>query len=770
MRSRKNKNLRQTAQISGDDVDFDNITTILPNVRSDIVEPDSFFLYEPPTGRVMRSRRNTFTYGQAGEGSSSQSDIDKHYELVPYSKEWTVILRNENAGQLVLYNTANRRVSVRRLSPSNDPLSSQPQALTTSQTCILCKRPFESTNRMSGPSNPDFMHRNYFRLLENSESSSIQPDASPIIDQPTFSMHNVSSHTFAESSTSSTNPDFETHSTLSQNSFNQGYYERFFIEERKLGRGFRGSVYLCKHILDNVHLGEYAIKKVAVGDNHSWLVRMLREVHLLERLHHPNIVDYKHAWLEYHQLTKFGPQVPCLFILMECANGGNLEEYINERSSIAMQQDPEEANLRAKERVLRARRMRHAHEQSTINPLNNVSSNHYLDLPEIWSLFIDICEGLAHLHRHGIVHRDLKPSNLLLHYNEGRTDRPRVLISDFGECEILDQLTERERTGATGTLEFMAPELLTVDERGKFYKDYSQKSDMWSLGMVLYYLCYSRLPYHQVDDVDLLKQEILHFEGVSFPENNNFFSSSSRKVPQQLKSLIKRLLSKNKKNRPSCDEILKSVEDIRLTFSTNVYNETPDNTIISLPNQKDVVDSLSELESPVSSSNSTTTTRITANNETANLRRRKKVHISQENSEGSSTSGIEDADIEQMSKNHNNQAAIIRATPPRSSLYQITYYLGLISSQIFEGGWWQLSKFIIVILKITTCVSLCSPYLPSPWVLYPIIFFAILDLYTKRGTFSLVLGVIHIIWIIVFKIGGNLCKKESGMSLDRLTG
>lgn len=35
---------------------------------------------------------------------------------------------------------------------------------------------------------------------------------------------------------------------------------------------------------------------------------------------------------------------------------------------------------------------------------------------------------------------------------------------------------------------------------------------MWSLGMVLYYLCYSRLPYYQVDDVDLLKQEILHFK------------------------------------------------------------------------------------------------------------------------------------------------------------------------------------------------------------------------------------------------------------------
>ena len=53
---------------------------------------------------------------------------------------------------------------------------------------------------------------------------------------------------------------------LSSSSFNNGYYERFFIERKKLGRGYRGSVFLCHHVLDQVFLGEYAIKKVAVGN------------------------------------------------------------------------------------------------------------------------------------------------------------------------------------------------------------------------------------------------------------------------------------------------------------------------------------------------------------------------------------------------------------------------------------------------------------------------------------------------------------------------
>jgi hypothetical protein len=102
--SRKtSKNLRHAAidneltSTPGDNVNSDNLT-ILPSVQP------TLSLCEPSTGRVMRSRRNTFTYGQAGEGSSSQfptphdspalspSYIYSHHELVPYSKEWTVIL------------------------------------------------------------------------------------------------------------------------------------------------------------------------------------------------------------------------------------------------------------------------------------------------------------------------------------------------------------------------------------------------------------------------------------------------------------------------------------------------------------------------------------------------------------------------------------------------------------------------------------------------------------------------------------------------------
>ncbi|KAF9296318.1 putative serine/threonine-protein kinase iks1 [Mortierella antarctica] len=434
-----------------------------------------------------------------------------------------------------------------------------------------------------------FMDTNYFRMLADanialSRRASLEADQgtsflshSPI-GTPTSSSRaslDLDSNTRTEN-LGSRSDDHKDSPHLSHDALNQGYYQRFFVEQVKLGRGYRGSVFLCQHILDGIHLGEYAIKKVAVGDNHDWLVQMLREVHLLERLHHPNIVSYKHAWLENHQLHKFGPEVTCLFILMECANGGNLEEYIERSAETHFEggsdkahgssQEPEKAkkNLSARERILLNKRgsiqspTSNSGEGNSADP--NATSRHSLSVTEIWSFFFDICEGLAHLHRLGIIHRDLKPPNLLLSYSDSRIkgskgERPRILITDFGECEILDQGVKRDRTGATGTLEFLAPELLAVDADGRYTDEFSFKGDMWSLGMVLYYLCYSRLPYSQIDNVDILREEIRGFRSITLPRDG----PGDRVIPEELKILIRVLLSTDKSKRPSCDDILSSL-------------------------------------------------------------------------------------------------------------------------------------------------------------------------------------------------------------------
>lgn len=259
---------------------------------------------------------------------------------------------------------------------------------------------------------------------------------------------------------------------------NTGYYARFFQETRLLGSGSFGAVFLCRHVLDDMMLGDYAVKKVPVGDNKVWLRDMVREVKTFERLHHPNIVEYKHSWLELSRRSEFCPFVPFLFILMQYCNGGSLAEMIWHDGNLMTPKEP-------------------------------------LSTEQTWHFLIDILLGLQHLHRQGILHRDLKPTNILLSFPEEvggrRTDFPRALLSDFGTAQAFGEppasATAAQSRGYTGTVEYSAPELLFTED---FKREYSEKSDMWSLGMVLYAMCFTSLPFSH-DDPHVLKGLIRSF-------------------------------------------------------------------------------------------------------------------------------------------------------------------------------------------------------------------------------------------------------------------
>ncbi|MFZ4573597.1 MAG: WD40 repeat domain-containing serine/threonine protein kinase [Phycisphaerales bacterium] len=112
-----------------------------------------------------------------------------------------------------------------------------------------------------------------------------------------------------------------------------------------------------------------------------------------------------------------------------------------------------------------------------------------LDARQRITLFISVCEAVEHAHRKGVIHRDLKPGNIMV------TTSGMVKVLDFGVARLVKQ-DDRASSLATrvgqivGTLQYMSPEQVLGDQR-----HVDTRSDVYSLGVVLYELLSFRRPY-----------------------------------------------------------------------------------------------------------------------------------------------------------------------------------------------------------------------------------------------------------------------------------
>jgi eukaryotic-like serine/threonine-protein kinase len=110
---------------------------------------------------------------------------------------------------------------------------------------------------------------------------------------------------------------------------------------------------------------------------------------------------------------------------------------------------------------------------------------HRLAIDQRVELFLQVCAAITHAHQKGIIHRDLKPSNLLV---MEQNDQPLVKVIDFGVAKAVSQrLTERtvftQHGAIIGTPEYMSPE-----QAGATEFDVDTRTDIYSLGVVLYEL------------------------------------------------------------------------------------------------------------------------------------------------------------------------------------------------------------------------------------------------------------------------------------------
>ena len=632
--------------------------------------------------------------------------------------------------------------------------------------CPYCNRPLRDGSPEAGrePSSSSpgasagFVSPEYFRMLDRSTPGSVESSAPPSprrrLVQPIHSSQAnairppVNAEFIASSPASPSSPH-----GISSTSFSPNYFERFFIEEGELGRGGKGVVLLVKHVLDGVSLGYFACKRVPVGDDHEWLEKVLVEVQLLQHLSHQNLVSYRHVWLEEFKLTNFGPSVPCAFILQQYCNAGDLHHYIcsSAQSTTTTEQLKERMRRRSKGQV---------------EPPKNLQGPRRLQFEEIYSFFKDITSGLNHLHSNGYIHRDLKPSNCLLH-DTGKG--MRVLVSDFGEVQIENMA--RKSTGTTGTISYCAPEVLRRERADGAFGNFTTKSDIFSLGMILYFLCFAQLPYRHADnlneeneDLDQLREEITTWSGLDDERKRR------PDLPEKLYRFLRRLLSLDPAGRPSAEDILLGIKTGAGLDEGSVFGAGGSGGVFEdLRNGSRILPV--DTPEPKKSSPPTPTRNMSSSFSRPGHPKLRPLPFKKDRQAASSS--VEMGDGGETSPGGSSLVLHSRVSSPTivpaPIMPQLLPPAGAPPSRFYGPSTNQMSyqafRILLLMSKIVSVTRPCSPLAVNHWVAYPLLCLAILDFAFSeqhQRISGLSLGVHVLVCFVAFR-WGNLCVSKASI-------
>ncbi len=253
-----------------------------------------------------------------------------------------------------------------------------------------------------------------------------------------------------------------------------------FEIDKELGSGAMGSVYRAKFS----HEGKVtlvAIKVVALGllGNDSAMARFEREANILKQLRHPHIVRLVAT-------GRLGKSQPTPFIAMEFVEGESLDHILARRTKLGWE--------------------------------------------EVIDYAKQLCQALQYAHEKGIIHRDLKPSNLMV------TQGGVLKLTDFGIAKDDDATSLTGANSTIGTAAYMSPEQCRGDRNS------SNKSDLYSLGIVLFELITGRKPFVADTTVDMFMKHVQETP----PRPSRFIND----LPVWLDNLVMFLMEKDKDKRP----------------------------------------------------------------------------------------------------------------------------------------------------------------------------------------------------------------------------
>jgi serine/threonine protein kinase len=260
--------------------------------------------------------------------------------------------------------------------------------------------------------------------------------------------------------------------------------------DEEIGSGGFGVVFRARHLVLDCPIAVKVFRPIPGNDSSQELQRFLREGATAARLTHPGAVRVLDSGVSAEGVA---------FLAMELLRGQSL-----------------------------------ARELSALGPPS---------LRRAASIAATVAEVLAEAHRHGIVHRDIKPANVFLHHDLDGQEVVKVV--DFGIAKFFaGPLSAGERLTRTGeylgTPRFVAPERMrAAGEDGR--------SDVYSLGTLLYELICDRSPWTREQERDLADGALVELR----PRPMREFR---RGVPPELEKLVGQALSINPDDRPNAEE------------------------------------------------------------------------------------------------------------------------------------------------------------------------------------------------------------------------
>ncbi len=149
-------------------------------------------------------------------------------------------------------------------------------------------------------------------------------------------------------------------------------------------------------------------------------------------------------------------------------------------------------------------------------------------LSEIIDMTMQICQGLAKAHQAGIVHRDIKPQNILIDLDG------RVRIVDFGLAKLKGEVKITQAGSTLGTVSYMSPEQAQGEE-------VDRRSDIFSLGVMLYEMITGRLPFQGEHQAAILNSILT--------EEPQLLSRYNNRISQEIERIVFKALAKDRQDR-----------------------------------------------------------------------------------------------------------------------------------------------------------------------------------------------------------------------------